>query len=706
MVWSQLGVTRPHVAYATTAFGLTLLGALSMFLKDKAYVGEVPFATIYGLIVGPHALDWFSPKTWGNSDYITSEISRIVLVVQIFAVAAELPKKYILRNWFSLLVVLIPVMTYGWILSSVFIWKLVPTLRWVEALAIAACVTATDPVLSAAVVGKGGISSQIPVHLRNLLSAESACNDGMAFPFALLALNILKHEGHPGTIAKDFIAVSVLYEVVFGCILGAFLGLFFGLILKLSTRYKLIDHEACLAFYFFVPFFVAGIATILGVDDLLVAFFAGTAINWDGWFMKHTGKSHIAAVFDVILNLAYFIYFGAIVPWNYFNHGDIGLSAWKLVLLAIIILVVRRIPILLALKPAIPNVRTWHEALFAGHFGPIGVAAVFVSIMIRAELEDSHTPLKDLPPPGSPHYFLIATIWPVTCFLIVSSIIVHGVSVALVAWSNQFTSVELSREKSMDGSILWVLRLPSPDVETDLLLYVNSKGKLQRIVKDDHNSDDEEPVAVSKLPRLSKRTISLQIGDKLHKLPSNSGSPEDIRIYHQDNEIVVEGIDGSALLSFNVDNLSAQNSSLKMSLHQTTTVNLESPVNLRDSSASPDSDEFKNDTVSDRRTMFENDRMSYEEDDDEEDVELMAFMVGDHLMFENADGELLSQYHVQRYGSKAIGYASSLRKFRKWLRSIKKSNEVKHIRTEHDPNLSFVPVGRFTRKIHNDQEEQ
>lgn len=704
MVWSQLGVTRPHVAYATTAFGLTLLGSLSMFLKDKVYIGEVPFATIYGLIVGPHALNWFSPKSWGNSDYITEEISRIVLVVQIFAVAAELPKKYILRNWFSLLIVLIPVMTYGWLLSSVFIWKLVPTLRWVEALAIAACVTATDPVLSAAVVGKGGIASEVPIHLRNLLSAESACNDGMAFPFALLALNILKHEGHPGTIAKDFIAVSVLYEVVFGCVLGGVLGFIAGQILKFSNRYKLIDHEATLAFYFFVPFFVAGIATVLGVDDLLVAFFAGTVINWDGWFMKKTGDSHIAAVFDVILNIAYFIYFGAIVPWNYFNHADIGLRAWKLVLLAIIILVVRRIPIILLLKPAIPNIRTWHEALFAGHFGPIGVAAVFVSIMIRTELEDSHAPLKDLPPPGSKHYYVLATIWPVTCFLIVSSIIVHGLSVAVVAWSKQFASVHLSREKATDGSNLWVLRLPSPNVDTDLLLYVDAKGKLRKIAKDDHTSDDEDSVIVPKRPKLTKRTVSLQIGDRLHKLPSDTTSPEDIRIVHQKNEIVVEGIDGKELLSFDVENISAQDCSLKLSLHETTTLDLHQLAQSRTDSLVTAAEVLGDETIADRRTMFDMGQFAYEEDD-EEHVELMAFMVGDHLIFEDTDGVLLSQYHVQRYGSQAVGYANSLKRFRKWVKSLKKANQDSHIHTEHDPDLSFVPVGRFTRKIFKDQEE-
>lgn len=106
-----------------------------------------------------------------------------MLIVQIFAVAVELPKKYMLRHAMSVFMLLVPVMTFGWLIASVFIWKLVPTLRWVEALCIAACITATDPVLASAVVGKGKFSKRVPGHLRNILSAESGCNDGMAFPF-------------------------------------------------------------------------------------------------------------------------------------------------------------------------------------------------------------------------------------------------------------------------------------------------------------------------------------------------------------------------------------------------------------------------------------------------------------------------------------------------------------------------------------------
>jgi len=94
-------------------------------VKEKLYIGEATVATIAGLILGPHCLDWFDPASWGNSDEITLEICRIVLCIQIVAVAVELPRKYMKKHWLSVAILLLPVMTCGWIVVGLFIWWLV-----------------------------------------------------------------------------------------------------------------------------------------------------------------------------------------------------------------------------------------------------------------------------------------------------------------------------------------------------------------------------------------------------------------------------------------------------------------------------------------------------------------------------------------------------------------------------------------------------
>ena len=72
------------------------------------------------------------------------------------------------RHWRSVIFLLVPVMTFGWLITSVFIWGLIRPLNWLDSLCVAACVTATDPVLASSVVGKGKFARRIPKHLRDL----------------------------------------------------------------------------------------------------------------------------------------------------------------------------------------------------------------------------------------------------------------------------------------------------------------------------------------------------------------------------------------------------------------------------------------------------------------------------------------------------------------------------------------------------------
>jgi NhaP-type Na+/H+ or K+/H+ antiporter len=82
-----------------------------------------------------------------------------------------------------------------------------------------------------------------------------------------------------------------------------------------------------------------------------------------------------------------FIYIGAIMPWSAFGNFA-GITPWRLVVLGICVMLLRRLPWVIALvclvfsqSPFsltlekvhfIPALPTWREAGFAGFFGPIG----------------------------------------------------------------------------------------------------------------------------------------------------------------------------------------------------------------------------------------------------------------------------------------------------------------------------------------------
>ena len=461
MAWDHLSIDKPHLAYIIIGGFTSLFMLCSLFVKEKLYIGEATVATICGIIFGPHAANLFDPLSWGNVDKIALECSRIVLVVQCFAVGVELPKAYMERHWRSVTFLLVPVMTFGWLITSLFIWWMIVPISWLEALAIAACVTATDPVLASSVVGKGKFAKRVPKHLRDVLSAESGCNDGMAFPFIYLSIYLIRYHLEGREVVFHWVCFTILYECIFGAVYGFAIGYIGRHAIKYAERHKLIDRESFLVFYFTLALFCAGSGSLLGMDDLLIGFSAGVGFSNDGWFTKKTEESHVSNVIDLLLNLAYFVFLGAIVPWEQFNNPDIGLMPWRLVVIAIFVVIFRRIPIMLALKPIIPDVKNWREALFAGHFGPIGVGAIFAALLARAELESETTsPLDHLPGPENESYILIQAIWPVVTFMVISSIIVHGSSIAVFTLGKRINTLTLTMSYTQANEPSWLNRLP------------------------------------------------------------------------------------------------------------------------------------------------------------------------------------------------------------------------------------------------------
>ncbi|EMC97937.1 hypothetical protein BAUCODRAFT_155195 [Baudoinia panamericana UAMH 10762] len=466
MAWEQLDVNKPHLVYIILGGFTSLFMLCSSVIKERLYIGEATVATICGIIFGPHAANLIDPTTWGNTDQITLEFSRIVLVVQCFAVGVELPKAYMERHWRSVVFLLVPVMTFGWLVTSLFIWAFFhPTLNWLDSLCVSACVTATDPVLASSVVGKGKFAKRVPKHLRDLLSAESGCNDGMAFPFIYLALYLIRYRPHANEVALHWICYTILYECVFGAVFGVAVGYIARRAIRYAHEKEWIDRESFLVFYFVLALFCAGSGSILGVDDLLVGFACGVGFSNDGWFTEKTEESHVSNVIDLLINLAFFVYFGTIIPWEQFNAGVLNLNVWRLVVIGLLVLFFRRIPVMLALKPLIPDIKTWREALFAGHFGPIGVGAIFVAILARGELETDYqttTPLAVLPEPPFPHLNIIETIWPITTFLVICSIIVHGSSIAVFTLGKHINTLTLtmSYTQANEQGPSWMERLP------------------------------------------------------------------------------------------------------------------------------------------------------------------------------------------------------------------------------------------------------
>ncbi|KAA8575582.1 hypothetical protein EYC84_004719 [Monilinia fructicola] len=153
-----------------------------------------------------------------------------------------------------------------------------------------------------------------------------------------------------------------------------------------------------------------------------------------------------------------FVYFGSIIPWDQFQPSSITphVKPWTLTLFLILVLLFRRIPILLLTKSLIPDIRTYHEALFAGHFGPMGVGALFLVMEARAQLETGTSlplPSPEFPvtSPVSEEAKAIWIIWPVICFAVLGSTMVHGLSVVVITLGSHFSRKEGERAPLLEG---------------------------------------------------------------------------------------------------------------------------------------------------------------------------------------------------------------------------------------------------------------
>ncbi|KAI0650295.1 Sodium/hydrogen exchanger family-domain-containing protein [Trametes meyenii] len=431
-------ITDSGVAYMVIGGFIVMFSMVSLLVKQRLYINEVVLGTACGIIFGPYCANVFNPRSWGgNTNTITLEVMRITLAAGLFAIGVELPRRYMAEHVKGLLFMVVPTMAFGWIIVAAVIFAIFPTLNFVSSLVIAACLTPTDPIISAAIVGGKFAIQHVPLNLRRIISAESAANDGLAYPFLSLSIYLTTEASRRVAIGKWFL-VGWLYQVILGTVIGAVLGICFSFLLQFSHRKNFVDRESYIAQYLALALFTIGIVRTLGSDDLLAAFAAGTALGWNGHFQHQVEGEMFSSVIDLLLNCGCFVYIGAWLPFNMYDAPELGITPWRLVVLFVAVLVLRRIPPLLLLYKWVPEIETWKEALFTGHFGPMGVGAVFVSTLAVMELPAPQSP------PQSQAEMLSATLQTIVSFVVLGSIIIHGLSIPFFSLSHTIGARTLS----------------------------------------------------------------------------------------------------------------------------------------------------------------------------------------------------------------------------------------------------------------------
>lgn len=165
---------------------------------------------------------------------------------------------------------------------------------------------------------------------------------------------------------------------------------------------------------------------MIGSDDVLACFIAGNVFTWDDWFRLETLDDSLQPTIDMLLNLSIFMWFGAVCPWHSFVSNNV-IPIYRLIPLGILVLLLRRLPVVLAMHKKIHQIEELKQAIFVGFFGPIGVSAIFYLYVSREFLRQVTVNGMVREDAARLAEIMDVVIW----FLAICSIVVHGLSIPL-----------------------------------------------------------------------------------------------------------------------------------------------------------------------------------------------------------------------------------------------------------------------------------
>ncbi|AEO61900.1 hypothetical protein MYCTH_2312648 [Thermothelomyces thermophilus ATCC 42464] len=441
-----LATTNFNILLSVLGGWLSLFGSVSYLFKGSFYLSEAPISLLVGVALSPRAANFIRPLEYalGSPDKlasITLALSRLVLGVQLVLAGVQLPSRYLRRQWRPLALLVGPVMAAMWIVASLLVWALVPDLPLLHALAVGACVAPTDPVLSSLIMKGRFADRNHPKGLQDLVVAEAGANGALAYPFLFLALYLIKclgdgsgdgsaaeHHGGGGGGARaavgQWFGEAWGYAVLLGIVYGAVVGWLARELLRRAEERRFVDRQSFLVPAVSLALFVVGTCGMIGSDDALACFAAGSAFAWDDRFRLDALDDSLQPTADMLLTVPVFLWYGAVCPWEAFRASPV-VPLGKLVALAVLVLLARRLPWVFLLHWFIPPIGQARQAVFVGFFGPVGVSAIFylyVALGFLRTLDVDGKPRADV-------RLLPEAVTVVVWFTTICSTFIHGLSI-------------------------------------------------------------------------------------------------------------------------------------------------------------------------------------------------------------------------------------------------------------------------------------
>jgi NhaP-type Na+/H+ or K+/H+ antiporter len=216
---------------------MAVLGAVLLTLAlTSSYLRWMPVTTsavclVLGVGIGPAGLGLLKLDIDDASAWM-EHLTEVAVLFSLFVSGLKLRLPFRDKNWRVAFGLAVPVMVLS-IGGVCLLLHYSFQLSWGVSMLIGSILAPTDPVLAALVQVN---DSRDDDSVRFGLSGEAGLNDGIAFPFVILGLLLLQHDGEPGWFG-DWVLHSLLWAVPAGLLTGYWMGRGIGR-LTLALRIK------------------------------------------------------------------------------------------------------------------------------------------------------------------------------------------------------------------------------------------------------------------------------------------------------------------------------------------------------------------------------------------------------------------------------------------------------------------------------------
>ncbi|MCV0403036.1 MAG: cation:proton antiporter [Chloroflexi bacterium] len=388
--------------------GLVILaGAVALSLqKGRPFSAALIYLSVgvlAGIALRVLGVRWYDPI---EDAVLFSRAAELAVIVSLFGAGVKLDRPLTWRAWRTtvlLLAIAMPITIAGVALLGS--WLLALALP--SAVLLGAVLAPTDPVLAEDVQVGGPMQLEPEDEARFAITSEAGLNDGLAFPFVMLALfGYTAGFDAIGTWWLEWLTADFAYAIGAGIVIGALAGR-----LVASLTYNVIDRGwLANPFDAFVAigaiFAVYGGTEIVGGYGFLAVFAAGVAFRRFEQGHEINERLHdVTLVIEKLGELSVLLLLGSVLPIA--GVLEVG---WPVLLVGLgLVLVVRPLAVMIALLPSGLALR---QRLFVAWFGIRGIGSIYYLGFAFATL----TPVDARP------------LFSVTAVAILVSVLLHGLS--------------------------------------------------------------------------------------------------------------------------------------------------------------------------------------------------------------------------------------------------------------------------------------